>query len=236
MSAAIESFIFDLDGTLVDSLPGIEDSVRFALARPIPPLRPLVGPPIRTILGRLEPGLNEVELDELTARFRKAYDSTGWRHTALQPGANELLAELRNRGRRIFLVTNKPAFATGRILAMLAIRRCFAGVYTRDSRTPAFASKTEVLGSLLLRQWLDPRVCLMVGDTVEDYVSAIETGMPAFIVANGYGGSSGIPAGCSLESLHDLLVLLSGSQTSSKGMPGQLAGQATAQSPRGEIA
>lgn len=236
MSAAIENFIFDLDGTLVDSLPGIEESVRFAVAHPIPPLRPLIGPPIRTILGRLEPGLREDELNELTARFRKAYDSTGWRDTVLQPGASELLAGLHKRGRRIFVVTNKPAFATRKILAMLAIRRYFAGVYTRDSRTRAFASKTEVLRSLVQREWLDPRFCVMVGDTVEDYVSAIETGMHAFIVANGYGGSPGIPAGCRLESLHDLLVLLYGSQTSSKGMPGQFPGQMPAHSPRGEIA
>jgi phosphoglycolate phosphatase len=233
--AGIENFIFDLDGTLVDSLPGIEDSVRFAVSSPIPPLRSLIGPPIRSILRCLEPDLSELDLDGLTKRFRKAYDSTGWRNTILQSGTTEVLAELHKRGRRVFLATNKPARPTTKILAMLSIGQYFAGVSTCDSRTPVFASKTEMLRALLQCHSLDPTRCLMVGDTVEDYVSAVETGMDALIVSNGYGRPLEIPAECRLETLTDLLSLLDGPETRSKQMPGQVFEQAISQFARGEI-
>jgi len=204
MRAGIENFIFDLDGTLVDSLPGIEDSVRFAVARPIPPLRPLIGPPIRSILRSLEPGATEGDLDRLTESFRGAYDSTGWRNTILQPGAAEVLAELHDQGRRAFLATNKPAAVTTKILGMLEIGQYFAGVFTRDSRTPGLASKTEMLQALLDYHSLDPASCMMVGDTVEDYLSAAEAGMDAVIVANGYGAPREIPLEYRLETLYGL--------------------------------
>jgi len=203
-AAAPENFIFDLDGTLVDSLPGIKESVRCAIGGPVPPLRPLIGPPIREILRRLQPGIAEVELEGITSRFRQAYDSGGWRNTVLQPGAIEVLAGIRARGRRAFLVTNKPALATSRILEALQIRQYFASVLTRDSRTPPFGSKAEMLRCLVESRSLAPARCLMVGDTAEDYAAAGEAGIEAMIVANGYGAPGEIPAAYRIASLWEL--------------------------------
>jgi phosphoglycolate phosphatase len=201
---AWENFIFDLDGTLVDSLPGIEASVRVAISGPVPGLRPLIGPPIREILRHLSVGLTEAELDGVAARFRRAYDAGGWRNTVLQTGAAEALAGIRARGWRAFLVTNKPALATSRILATLRIRRYFSSVWTRDSRTPAFGSKAEMIADLVARQGLDPARCVMVGDTAEDYLAATQTGIQARIVGNGYGASGDVPAACRISGLWKL--------------------------------
>jgi phosphoglycolate phosphatase-like HAD superfamily hydrolase len=62
--------LFDLDGTLVESLAGIEDSVRKAftscgLTMHVSSLRDLVGPPIRTILSRAGHVLDDQKLDDL---------------------------------------------------------------------------------------------------------------------------------------------------------------------------
>jgi phosphoglycolate phosphatase len=206
MKAAIRNFIFDLDGTLVDSLPGIEESVRFAISGPVPSLRPLIGPPIRSILQTLRPEATASELDDLTRRFRAAYDSGGWRHTVPQSGAAEVLASLRRLGCRAYLATNKPAAATTKILGLLAMGPFFDGIVTRDSSAPPFASKAGMLRALLRRHGLDPSRCLMVGDTAEDYTAALEAGMDALIVANGYGSLCDIPARCRLDSLNRLLA------------------------------
>jgi len=208
MRTAIDSFFFDLDGTLVDSLPGIEQSVRAAVSGRVPSLRPLIGPPIRSILRSIRPRATEVQLDAFVLRFRTAYDSAGWRHTVPQPGTVEILNKLRKRGDRLFLVTNKPADAAAKILGMLEIRGYFTEVLARNSRDPAFDSKTEMLRWLLKKHRLSPQRCLMVGDTAEDYISATEAGIRAAIVANGYGACGGYPPACRVGSLKDLLSAL----------------------------
>ncbi len=191
--------IFDLDGTLVDSLPGIEWSVQAALARcGLPPLsrdlRPLIGPPIRRILATVSGVREPARLDRLEYAFRSSYDSGGWRRTRLQTGAAELLEQLRDGGIGLWLVTNKPARVTERILDELKLAGYFEEIRCRDSRTPAFASKAEVLVDLLRRRALVPSACLMIGDTAEDCGAAMAAGIDCAIVAGGYGDDTSLPA------------------------------------------
>src|SRR5580658_355753 len=91
------TLIFDLDGTLLDSLPGIRFSVEAAfracgLAMGDVDLRSLIGPPIRTILARMagkQP--SGEELDQLERSFRWSYDCEGWKMTPHYEGAAEAL-------------------------------------------------------------------------------------------------------------------------------------------------
>jgi len=106
----ITHVLFDLDGTLIDSLPGIDWSARIALAEcglsaDLSNLRRRIGPPIRDILASLSGATGEV-LNRLEAGFRRSYDAAGWRKTELRPGVMELLQHLRRAGRRLWLVTN----------------------------------------------------------------------------------------------------------------------------------
>jgi phosphoglycolate phosphatase len=188
----IRHAIFDLDGTLVDSLPGIEWSIEVALSScHLPPLcsdlRPLIGPPIRSILSAVS-GVREPErLDEIEHAFRRSYDGGGWRKTRYQEGAVELLELLSASGIDLFVVTNKPAGATHRILRELKLARFFQEAVCRDSRTPPFGSKAEVLRDLLQRRGLDLSTSLMVGDTAEDFDAATSAGVDCVIVPHGYG-------------------------------------------------
>ncbi|MGA2115546.1 MAG: HAD hydrolase-like protein [Bryobacteraceae bacterium] len=192
--------IFDLDGTLVDSLPGIEWSIQAALARcGLPPLcrdlRPLIGPPIRRILAAVS-GVREPErLDRLEYAFRSSYDSGGWRRTRLRAGAAELLEQLRDGGIGLWVVTNKPALATRRILGEWKLAGLFEEIRCRDSRTPPFRSKAETLRELLERRELTPSACLMIGDTAEDCDAAMAAGIDCAVVADGYGADTPLPAG-----------------------------------------
>jgi phosphoglycolate phosphatase len=187
------NFIFDLDGTLVDSLPGIEYAINAALLPTYPrmcadDLRSLIGPPIRSILHGITAATGE-ELIRLERHFRRAYDTHGWRKTACYPGVHEMLSSLKEQKKRLFVVTNKPRVAAEKILKMLSLRNYVEDSVTPDSRAPAFQSKAGMLRWLMKRKDLDAHESLMVGDTLDDYKAAAELGVSTVLVTHGYGGA-----------------------------------------------
>ncbi len=207
----MKAVICDLDGTLIDGLPGIEFSVDRALkelrfpARERP-LAPFIGPPIRQIFAQLVEA-DEQQLSGLEAAFRACYDSDGWQKTELHPRAAFTLAELKRAGIELFIATNKPTFATGRILERLEIQPLFRHVLCRDGRTPPYESKLEMLRNLLGLYKLRAAECLYLGDTDEDYQAGLEAGMQVAIVRHATDGDDGpgYPDGTILKHLSELL-------------------------------
>lgn len=190
--------LFDLDGTIVDSLPGIEFSVREAFAACniqsfARDLRELIGPPIRTILSRVGGVLEKSQLDALEKSFRLSYDTEGWQKAVFYPQADIVLPTLRERGHRLFVVSNKPRRVSLEILERGRILDCFEAVVTRDSRSPHYGSKEEMI-SALLTQNVQPQDCVMVGDTREDAKAAFKAGIPFIFMTHGYGSRSEIPS------------------------------------------
>jgi len=209
----VRTLIFDLDGTLVNSLPGIEFSVDAALAeQALPPrssdLRALIGPPIRQILSAVAGPLGEAELTTLESSFRKIYDSGGWQKTVLFEGARSVLERAQAASIAIFIATNKPARATELILEGLNIRPFFAEVVCRDSTQPPFVSKAAMLRSLLAAHDFDKSSTLFVGDTGEDCEAGSAVGLPVVIVNHGYGGLglNGHPDVLRIDNFHDLPI------------------------------
>lgn len=197
---AIRHALFDLDGTLVDSLPGIAWSVDKAVrSAGLPPrsrdLGPLIGPPIRDIIAAVSGASDSAFLDRLEAAFRASYDSAGWRRTVCHEGVPDMLWRLLTSGMELWLATNKPAVVTGKILRELKIGAFFKEIACRDSRTPPFASKAEILRDLLQRRGLDRAECLLIGDTGEDWNAARAAGIACAIVPHGYGAIP-LPPGC----------------------------------------
>lgn len=190
----VETLIFDLDGTLVNSLPGIEFSVDQALAGNRLParqanLRDLIGPPIRTILSTVAGPIDSSKLADLEQTFRQSYDSEGWRKTLLFDGAYDALKQAHAKAIPMFIATNKPAHVTGMILEQLAIGPFFRDVVCRDSTEPPYASKAAMLSSLLTRHGIQKDTCLFVGDTGEDLEAGRAAGLQTAIVSHGYGGA-----------------------------------------------
>ena len=166
------TYIFDLDGTLIDSLPGIEQALAAAFAtlgRTLPPntLRPLIGPPIRLIALRLDPTLTESETLEIERTYRSFYDNETWKSTSLFPEVESTLKALHRSGHKLFILTNKPSLPARRILDHFTLTNLFTAIVTRDSISPPFPTKSAMLAHLLTHHDLDPKHCLLVGDTPE---------------------------------------------------------------------
>jgi phosphoglycolate phosphatase len=187
---ALKNVIFDLDGTLVNSLPGIEHSVDCALRKRRYPsrtceLRPLIGPPIRDILRTVSGETDSSALDALEAVFRVTYDSEGWTKTVLQPEAKETLTWITGAGGSVFVVTNKPRRPAASIAQRLGL--LVSDMISPDSATPPYRSKAAMIQRLMQADDVNARNSLVVGDTREDLDAAREVGMAAVIVTTGYG-------------------------------------------------
>ncbi len=187
-----EWFFFDLDGTLADSLPGLEASIVEALASGgrtlrVGSVRPYIGPGIRTILKNLEPELTEGDLDGMERTFRASYDVKGVRNTLLFEGVKTTLEALKQSGAELFIVTNKPKLATANLMEQHGMTGLFREMVSRNSREPAYASKGEMLVELVKRHGVDVERAVMVGDTAEDMYAARDAGIPFAFVEYGYG-------------------------------------------------
>ena len=186
--------LFDLDGTLIDSSPGILASFARILAaeglRPAVPLEAaLIGPPLATTL-RLVSGIgDEARLARLVEAFKADYDSEGYRTTEVFPGVAEGLARLAAEGARLFIVTNKRMLPSRRILEALGLAPLFAGIHSRDETDPPAPSKSAVTARLLVRYAIDPAHACFVGDSDEDAAAARENGLAFIHAAYGYGAT-----------------------------------------------
>lgn len=192
LARRIVDVVFDLDGTLVDSRPGIDWSAGQAVAQVWPgraarSLAPLIGPPISEMLALAYPQASPVELEALARAFRRTYDGAGWRHTRPWPGVHDLLVDLSRAGAELFVVTNKPASPTALILDELGLGKRFADVVSPDSSAPPFGSKADALVDLDCRYPGLRNRSVYVGDAPDDRAAARLAGFPFVAAAYGYG-------------------------------------------------
>jgi phosphoglycolate phosphatase len=193
--------LFDLDGTLIDSSPGILASFGRVLAahglQPAVPLEAcLIGPPLATTLRKVS-GLGDIGDEALLGRlveaFKQDYDTAGYRTTEVFPGVAAGLAQLAGAGARLFIVTNKRLVPTRRIVEALGLAQLFAGIHTRDESEPPAPSKSAVTQRIIALHGIDRGHACFVGDSDEDAAAAHENGLTFIHAVYGYG-AAGIAA------------------------------------------
>lgn len=210
----IRAVLFDLDGTLVHSSPGVLDSFRqtFATAgvTAVDHIdERVIGPPLRATLERLTGIVDGARLDELAETFRGIYDSAGAMAAEPYPRLDDVFAALDDAQRRAFIVTNKRIHPARLIADRLGLTARLAGVYALDSYAPPAARKRVVVERVLAEHMIAPGSAVMVGDSLEDAEAAAGNGV-AFIAATyGYGSPIGTtrPAAI-IERLADLPTAL----------------------------
>ncbi len=186
----------DLDGTLIDSAPDLAAAVGELLARQGRP--PLTVEVIKTMIGDGVAKLVErafaatggtpsaAELAALVSRYMPLYESRMTELTRPYPGTIEALRALKDAGWRLAVCTNKPEAPSREIVAALGFGGLFEAVAGGDSLPVRKPDPGHLLG-LLGRMGADPAAAIMLGDSQNDVLAAARAGLPAIVVAHGYG-------------------------------------------------
>ena len=177
-------FIFDLDGTLIDSKNGILISLKYVLSKNAPEYLPylnksIIGPPIKGILEGFVK--DDLLVSKLSKEFRRHYDSIGFLNTKLFDGVQEGLSQIENS--RLFISTNKPKIVTDKILKKLKVDAYFNEVICIDSNS--FSNKIQIVRSIVNN--LDTNNITVIGDSKDDYLSAIDNNCNFVFCEYGYG-------------------------------------------------
>ena len=188
----ISGAIFDLDGTLSNSGPGITKSVQYALEKmgivekDLRNLEHFVGPPLKTEFMKTY-GLTDSEAAHAVSKYRQRYMPIGIYETELYPGTKSLLNELKNKGKYIAIATSKPQHMAEEVLRFLEIDKYFDNIMGADLTGPK-QSKSEVLEALFQEIDIkDKSQYIMIGDTFYDVDGANNVGIECIGVSYGYG-------------------------------------------------
>jgi len=186
--------LVDLDGTMVDSAPGITSTLAETLVElglPTPPpsrLLEFVGPPImdgfRDVVG-----LDQEESVRALAVYRARYRERGAFDAAVYPGVRGALEAIRATGVPLAVATSKPETQAERILEHFGLADLFV-VVAGASDDEVRSEKADVITwclQLLREAGVDASAPVMVGDRVHDVRGAAVHGIPTLFAGWGYG-------------------------------------------------
>jgi phosphoglycolate phosphatase len=193
MTLPYTAILVDLDGTIMDSAPGITRTLTVALEElglPVPPparLLEFVGPPILDGLRDVA-GLEGADAQRVLERYRTHYRATGAFEAEPYPGIREALEAL-GRLAPLAVATSKPESTAIRILEHFRFAPLFtvvAGASDDESRSEKADVITRAL-ELLTKAGVDDSRPVMIGDRIHDVDGAAAHGIPTVVAGWGYG-------------------------------------------------
>jgi phosphoglycolate phosphatase len=191
MGGSLQAVLFDLDGTLSDSAPGILAALRHAFrVNGVEPLDPhseqvILGPPFYESLPPLIGG--EEKLPAVIAAYRERYAAGCMFDTTAYDGVPEVLAALHAAGVRLAVATSKPEHYAKPIVEHLGLAEYFETI-GGDELDGSLRTKALVIDKVLRRLGEpDPGDVLMVGDRAHDVLGAREHGIVCIGAGWGYG-------------------------------------------------
>ena len=201
--------LFDLDGTLVDSLPDLTSAINLLRADfDLPPLaiaqvRNYVGDGATALVKRALP-VRFFDQGKLTS-FLAYYQQHLCERSSVYPGIAEMLEQLQDYP--LAVVTNKPLLMATELLENLGLNRYFRLVLGGDS-LPHKKPHPAPLFAALDQLQAEPQSSLMIGDHHTDLRAAKAAGIPACFCTWGYGNDGGETPAYTLSSVAELQQLL----------------------------
>jgi phosphoglycolate phosphatase len=197
MSHPYTSVLIDLDGTILDSAPGITATLAYTfekLGRAVPShteLLAYVGPPILDSFRDLA-GMTPIQGLHALSIYRERYLTAGVFDATIYPGISDLLRDVRANGMALSLATSKPEYPSTLMLKHFGVDKYFdviAGSTEDESRS----AKADVIAEALRRlaaMGRDISRPVMIGDRGSDVRGATLNSMPAIFVEWGYGAGA----------------------------------------------
>jgi phosphoglycolate phosphatase len=192
----IDSVVFDLDGTLIDSLPDVLASLNLLLEEDR--RRPLKLGELRNLVGRgVNPMVEDayrltgqslssfLQLENAVCRYIEHYKANPVGHTVVFPNVMNTLTVLKEKGICMGVCTNKPFEMTLLVLEGLRIKSFFAGVTGGDNLPYNKPDPRHILKTLELMK-SDASNAVMVGDSWVDVKAARNAEIPVVAVSYGY--------------------------------------------------
>ena len=185
-------FLFDLDGTIIDSSKGITNAVKYSLnilGYEIPNqeiLNKFIGPPLEDSFERYF-GMDEVICNKAIKYFKKYYESQGMYELRIYDDLEELLSKL-SKKYRLYVATSKDEKNANKIIKNLKIDKYFnyiAGASLEDGRS----RKEDVIEYLIKKEEknIQNSKMFMIGDTKFDIIGANANQMKSIGVLYGFG-------------------------------------------------
>ena len=215
----IKAIAFDLDGTLVDSIPDLANAANHARASlglaPLPKevVESYVGDGADVMVARALANSKEAtftgteQQEAALAAFDQHYLANISANTCFYAGVEPVLRELKQRGYPLALVTNKAERYTLPLLERLNAAAYFSVVVGGDSLAQR---KPDALPLLHVAQQLQitPAELLMVGDSANDALTARNAGCPVYLVPHGYADPHQFDCDRVLRDTAELLELI----------------------------
>ena len=193
MDNGIKNYIFDLDGTVIDSCEEVLRCFELAFAKANYPINKnrltsdLIGPPLKQIVQNIVPELkDEIVLENIISNFRNIYDNDTEDVTVIYTGVKEVLNNLKKQNKTVFLATLKPSKPTLRIVNDFNLKNIFNDIYTID-KFGNLMTKKEMIEDIIIKYNLNKSETVMIGDAPSDVISANEAGIISIGALWGYG-------------------------------------------------
>ena len=208
--------LFDLDGTLTASAPGMLGGVHHVCREmgleipPDPVLLQFIGPPMTTCFSA-HFGLEGEELAQAAKSYRAYYDRQGWGENGVFNGIFDMLTELRSRGKRLGVATNKSMQDMTKITEYFGLAPYFDFMSGSDKAAGRQGKANVIAYALENLGAPDNSRVVMIGDRKYDVEGAAEHGIAAIGVAYGYGSRAELltaGAVCVAETPMELCALL----------------------------
>ena len=182
--------LFDLDGTLVDTRPGMRAALRAALIEVLGDgagvAQANLSLPLDAMIRSAAPTATPAALVRLSQAFRTHYDDGDWRAAEVYRGAAECLRTLAASGVRAFVVTNKRTVAARRLLELFQLATYFEDLHGQPE-TGEPMPKSELADRCMRLAGLEPATTLVVGDSDSDASMARSRGMTFVAFTAGAG-------------------------------------------------